>query len=199
MPQFHEILLKYKNDMNITNDYIAEAVGVNKSTVSRWLKGETKVMKPEVIEKLSYMLGVDVETLLKNSDRYEKPILGTAKAGYGLFVEENFDGYEEVSKTDYYRGDYFLHIKGDSMIGAHIHNNDLAFVKKCDDVPSGTIAVVLISGEEVTVKRVIKKEELLILEAANPEVPSRYFTYQEVEELPVKVIGKVLYSRSDIT
>lgn len=88
--------------MNVTNDYIAEIVGVNKSTVSKWIKGETKVMKPEVMRKLSYMLGVDVEAILKNSDRYMKPIPGTAKAGYGLFVEENFDGYEEVSKSDYY-------------------------------------------------------------------------------------------------
>lgn len=198
MSQFKDLLIKYKNDMNVTNDYIAEIVGVNKSTVSRWIKGETKVMKPEVMEKLSYMLGVDVESILKNSDRYMKPILGTAKAGYGLFVEENFDGYEEVSKSDYYRGDYFLHIKGNSMTGAHIHDKDLVYVKKCDDVPSGTIAVVLIGGEEVTVKRVIKREELLILEAANPEVQAKFFTYQEVEELPVKVIGKVLYSRSDI-
>lgn len=197
MPKFNELLIKYKSNMDVTNDYIAKTVGVNKSTVSRWIKGETKVMKPEVMEKLSYMLGVDVETILKNSDRYEKPILGTAKAGYGLFIEENFDGYEEVSKTDYYRGDFFLHITGDSMTGAHIHDQDLVFVKKCDDVPSGTIAVVLIGGEDVTVKRVIKKEELLILEAANPEVPARYFTYQEVEELPVKIIGKVIYSRSD--
>lgn len=118
------------------------------------------------------MLGVDVEAVLKNSDRYMKPILGTAKVGYGLFVEEYFDGYEVVSKSDYYRGDYFLHIKSNSMTGANIHDKDLVYVKKCDDVFSGTIAVVLIGGEEVTVKRIIKKEELLILEAANPEVPS---------------------------
>ncbi|MFQ7714587.1 MAG: LexA family protein [Agathobacter rectalis] len=150
-----DLLNEYKCRMSVTNDYIAEHVGVNKSTVSRWMKGETKVMKPAVIEKLSYLLGTDVESLLKNSDRFEKPLLGTAKAGYGLFAE-NLAGYEEVSKSDYYRGDYFLRVCGDSMTGAHIHDQDLIYVKQCDDVKSGTIAVILIGSTEVTVKRIIK-------------------------------------------
>ena len=77
--QLKDLLNEYKCRMSVTNDYIAEHVGVNKSTVSRWMKGETKVMKPAVIEKLSYLLGTDVESLLKNSDRFEKPLLGTAK------------------------------------------------------------------------------------------------------------------------
>lgn len=49
MSQFKDLLIKYKNDMNVTNDYIAEIVGVNKSTVSRWIKVETKVTKPEIM------------------------------------------------------------------------------------------------------------------------------------------------------
>ena len=72
--QLKDLLNEYKCRMSVTNDYIAEHVGVNKSTVSRWMKGETKVMKPAVIEKLSYLLGTDVESLLKNSDRFEKPL-----------------------------------------------------------------------------------------------------------------------------
>lgn len=192
-----ELLNEYKQKMNVTNDYIAERVGVNKSTVSRWLKEDIKVMKPEVIENLSYMLGVDVEALLKEKEKYQKPILGLARAGYGLFADENLEGYEDVSKSDFYRGDYFLRVTGDSMTGAHIHDHDLIYVKQCHDVPSGTIAVALIGGDEVTVKRIIKKEGLLILEAANPAVPARYYTQEEVASLPVQIIGRVLYSRSD--
>ena len=43
------------------------------------------------------------------------------------------------------------------MTGAKIHDNDLIYVKQCHDVPNGTIAVVLIEREEVTIKRIIKK------------------------------------------
>ena len=180
----------------MTNEYIAKKVGVNRSTVARWINDDTKVMKQDVVEKLSYLLGLDVEALLKDSSLYQRPIIGVAKAGYDHFAQEEYEGMEIVTKNDYYRGDYFLRITGNSMDGAHIHDGDLVYVKQCNDVSSGSIAVVLI-GEEATVKRVIKKADLLVLEAANPSVETRFFTKQEVEELPVRIIGKVLYSRSD--
>ena len=179
---FKEYLKRYKEKMGVSNEYIASQLGVNRSTVTRWLKGDTKVTNPEVIEKLSFILGVDVESLI-NSD---------------LLIDENFEGYEQVTQDDYYRGDFFLRVVGDSMSGAHIHDGDLLYVKKCNDVPSGTIAVVLINRCEVTVKKVIKKEGLLILEPANPSVDVRYYSQEEVESLPVEIIGKALYSRSDL-
>lgn len=195
---FKEYLKKYKEKMGVSNEYIASQLGVNRSTVTRWLKGDTKVTNPEVIEKLSFILGVDVESLINSEERYEKPVLGEVKAGYDLLINENFEGYEQVTQDDYYRGDFFLRVVGDSMSGAHIHDGDLLYVKKCNDVPSGTIAVVLINRCEVTVKKVIKKEGLLILEPANPSVDVRYYSQEEVESLPVEIIGKALYSRSDL-
>ncbi len=195
---FKEYLKKYKEKMGVSNEYIASQLGVNRSTVTRWLKGDTKVTNPEVIEKLSFILGVDVESLINSEERYEKPVLGEVKAGYDLLIDENFEGYEQVTQDDYYRGDFFLRVVGDSMSGAHIHDGDLLYVKKCNDVPSGTIAVVLINRCEVTVKKIIKKEGLLILEPANPSVDVRYYSQEEVESLPVEIIGKALYSRSDL-
>lgn len=195
---FKEYLKKYKEKMGVSNEYIASQLGVNRSTVTRWLKGDTKVTNPEVIEKLSFILGVDVESLINSEERYEKPVLGEVKAGYDLLIDENFEGYEQVTQDDYYRGDFFLRVVGDSMSWAHIHDGDLLYVKKCNDVPSGTIAVVLINRCEVTVKKVIKKEGLLILEPANPSVDVRYYSQEEVESLPVEIIGKALYSRSDL-
>lgn len=195
---FKEYLKKYKEKMGVSNEYIASQLGVNRSTVTRWLKGDTKVTNPEVIEKLSFILGVDVESLINSEEHYEKPVLGEVKAGYDLLIDENFEGYEQVTQDDYYRGDFFLRVVGDSMSGAHIYDGDLLYVKKCNDVPSGTIAVVLINRCEVTVKKVIKKEGLLILEPANPSVDARYYSQEEVESLPVEIIGKALYSRSDL-
>ncbi|WP_254051821.1 LexA family protein [Erysipelothrix rhusiopathiae] len=104
---------------------------------------------------------------------------------------------EEVSKREYDQGDYFLKVVGDSMTGSRIYDGDLIFIKKTQDIVSGDIAVVLIQGDEVTVKRVILKDDLMILEATNPDYPTRYYNAEEVMMLPVEVIGKVLNVRVD--
>jgi repressor LexA len=199
MYNLKDLLAEYKRQTHQTNDYIAEQCGVNKSTVSRWCRGHTKKISSATLEKLAALLQLDPDDLSSFSGmQLEKPILGTVKAGYGLFAEQNLDGYVNVSQEDYNNGDYFLRVSGDSMIGEKIHDQDLLYVKAMDDVPSGTIAVVLIGGDEVSVKKLIKKKDYWILQAANPNVEPRIFTLQEVEETPVRVIGKVLYARSEI-
>ena len=101
---FKEYLKMYKEKMGVSNEYIASQLGVNRSTVTRWLKGDTKVTNPEVIEKLSFILGVDVESVINSEERYEKPVLGEVKAGYDLLIDENFEGYEQVTQDDIIAG-----------------------------------------------------------------------------------------------
>lgn len=192
-----ELLLSFKKRTGLNNEAIAHALGISKSTVSRWVNGDTKNLKKETLMKLSELLGVDVTMAMsENTFLHKKPLLGLVRAGYDLFADENVEDYLEVNSEDEAKGDYFLRVTGNSMELARIHENDLLYVRKCQDVASGTIAIVMI-GEEVTVKRVVKKENLFVLEAANPNVETRYFTPEEVEHLPVRIIGKVIYSRSD--
>lgn len=190
-----ELLIKYEiaNDKNHAD--VANEVGVSLSTYYRWINGESTKLKKGTIKKLSEVLDYDIQRVLDDQENF-KPILGSAKAGYDMYVDEDVEGYVELGHGDASKGDYFLRVKGDSMEGSHIYDGDLIFVKKTENVKSGQIAVILI-GEEVTIKKVIYKSDLLILEASNPKYASRYFSYDEVEELPVKIIGQVLFVRTD--
>lgn len=192
-----ELLLQFKKRTNVTNDYIADYCGVTKSTVSRWCTGKIRRIGPETMEKLADMLGVDLEEISKATGlTMEKPVLGTVKAGYGLLADENLDGYIEVTSEDFKKGDYFLRVTGNSMKDARIHDKDLLYIQSCSDVPSGTICVLLIGGEEVTVKKLIKKPNYWILQAANEDIEPRVYSLEEVQNYPVQVIGKVVYSKS---
>ena len=197
--KIQEILAEFKRQNNATNLYIAQKIGVTPSTVSRWCRGQIKHVAPSTMERLSELLGTDVQALTQAIEfQLEKPVLGAVKAGYGLLAEENLDGYMSVSQEDFDRGDYFLRVTGDSMEGAHILDGDLLYVKACNDVPSGSIAIVLIGNEEATVKNLIKKKGYWILQAANPQVEPMVFTEQEIGELPVQIIGRALYARTDL-
>ncbi|MBF0579104.1 helix-turn-helix domain-containing protein [Erysipelotrichaceae bacterium RD49] len=195
-----EALNQFKHDNNLTNDYIANYCGVTRSTVSRWCNGKIRKIGPETLAKLAEMLNIDLEDMNRiRGLQLKRPILGTVKAGYGLLADENIDGYVEVSEADYAKGDYFLRVTGDSMKDAHIHEGDLLYVKQCTDLPSGAIAVLLIGGEEVTVKKLIKKDRYWILQAANTEVEPRVYTLKEVEDTPVQIIGRAVFSRTDLS
>ncbi|QIK69770.1 helix-turn-helix domain-containing protein [Erysipelothrix sp. HDW6C] len=188
-----ELVAIFRERNGLSLEEVGDAVGVSKSTVSRWESGAIKKISKENQQRLSEVFSIDVGEYL---DYYFfKPVLGVVKAGYDLLADQHIEAYEQVSKQDYDRGDYFLRVKGDSMIGSRIYDGDLIFVKRVTDVESGDIAVVLINGDEATVKKVVKKDNLLILEASNPDYETRYYNAKDVAMIPIQIIGKVLNVR----
>lgn len=171
---------------------------MSRSTVCRWASGEIRTVQSETKQRLSALIRHDVDALLEQEARFlEKPVLGTIKAGYDMFADQQLLGYEPVSEQEAASGDFFLKVRGNSMINAGIRDGDLLFVRlpvpRCK---AEEIAVVLISDEEATVKKVILKDDLMVLEAANPEVENRYFTRDEVRALPVRIIAKAVFSKT---
>ena len=190
-----ELLVQYEIQNNLSHAEVAEDVGVSLSTYYRWISGESTKLKKTTIQKLSKVLDCDIEEVIEETNRI-KPILGNVKAGYDLWADQDIEGYIELGQADAQKGDYFLRVVGDSMEGAHIYDGDLVYVQSCSTVESGRIAVVMI-GDEATIKKVYYKNDLMILEAANPKYESKFFTMQEVEEMPVRVIGLVRFVRTD--
>lgn len=189
--ELKEIIKEYKKKTGFNDAEIARRLNVSRSTVIRWSNGDSKTLNSTTMERLNNLLGYNIEPLLKGMDMYTLPILGYVKGGYDLFSEENYLGEEDVTLEDKKSGDYYLKVTGNSMIGDGIMDGSLILVQNTSSIQNGQIAVVLI-GDEVSVKRVIKKGDMLILEASNKDVENRYFTKEEVASLPVKVIGKVI-------
>ena len=193
--QLKELLIQYEIQNDLSHLDVANKVGVSLSTYYRWINGESTKLKRNTIERLSNVLECDIDSIIEETNRI-KPILGKVKAGYDLIAQQDIEGYVELGKADAQKGDYFLRVKGDSMEGSHIYDGDLLYVQICSEVPSGSIAVVLV-GDEATVKKVKYKNDLMILEASNPKYEARYFTAQEVETIPVRIIGIVRFVRTD--
>ena len=194
--ELKDIIRDYKNKTGFNDSEIARRLGISRSTASRWASGQIRRVSPDVMAKLSGLVGYNIEPLLKGMDISMKlPILGFVKGGYDLFAEENYLGEEDASLDERKSGDYFLKVTGDSMKGDGIMDGSLVLVKQTDSVENGKIAVVMV-GDEVTVKRVYVKDKVMILEASNPEVENRYFSGTEVRTLPVRVIGRVVLCRT---
>lgn len=186
----------------ITLEEAGKKVDVHKSTVLRWENGETEKIKLPIIEMLASYYNVDATWLMGYDVPMEKninssisilkiPILGTVKAGYDWLAEENVIDYitlkENLPNINEY---YALRITGDSMLPL-LSEGDLVIVHDQDDVESGQTAVVLINGEEATVKKVVKTNEGIELHSMNPYYPIKKFTYEDMKNIPVKIIGRV--------
>ena len=190
-----ELLSQYEIENNLSHKEMAQLLNVSTSTYYRWLSGESTKLKKTTVNKLSEIFDCDIEGVLEETNRL-KPILGKVKAGYDLWADQDVEGYLEVGKSDADRGDYFLRVVGDSMIGSHIYEDDLVFVQQCNKVAPGEIAIVMIN-EEATIKKVYFKNNNLILSASNLKYEDRYFDQEEIERQNIQIIGKVLFVRRD--
>jgi len=99
------------------------------------------------------------------------PIMGSVAAG-GLIetfsdVDEKFDISDILKKKDIFA----LTVNGDSMIDACIADGDMVLMEPIKDVYSiknGTIVSAMVLGQGTTLKYFHKKNEKIMLEAANP-------------------------------
>ncbi len=95
------------------------------------------------------------------------PILGRVAAGRPLLAVENQEGVLSLGPGLLGKGAHFaLRVQGDSMVDEGILEGDYVIVRQQDTADPGEIVVVLL-GEEVTVKRLRKHGQRLFLEAAN--------------------------------
>ena len=95
------------------------------------------------------------------------PILGRVAAGRPLLAVENQEGVLSLGPGLLGKGAHFaLRVQGDSMIDEGILEGDYVIVRQQDTADPGEIVVVLL-GEEATVKRLRKHGQRLFLEAAN--------------------------------
>lgn len=197
---------------NIKPVELSEKTGIDKSKISSYMSGRYKA-KQDGIYLLAkaldvneaWLMGLDVPMERTSADIFKKigaiplseiettkiPVLGKVKAGYNYLAQENIVEYiyfniDGSDKENYYA----LYVTGDSMEPL-FDDGDIVIVHKQDDFDNGENCVVLINGDEATVKKVYKGTSGIKLQAVNPYYPPRIFTEEEIKDLPVKIIGVV--------
>lgn len=190
----------------MTMKELGAVVGLAESTISQYETGkrepdnETLLRLGEFFNtSVDYLLGREIvadgppEPSVPGSKWI--PVIGTIPAGTPVEAIEEILDYEEITPQMASQGEYFaLKIKGQSM-EPRIFEDDVVIVKKQDDCDSGDIAVALVNGNEATVKRIKKRPEGLMLIPNNPAYEPMFYSNEEIENLPVRIIGKVVELR----
>ncbi len=203
-----------REDLDILQQELADAVGINVSVLSRIEKGTRQVRDDELV-KIANKLHVTTDYLLGRTDNmpadlaarlpnlvslkgetFRVPVVGRVAAGKPIITNEEIIGYEYID--DKYSRDgheYFgLKIVGKSMEPT-IMDGDIVIVRRQPCVENGEIAIVLIDGEEATAKEVKESADGITLIGHNVAVYAPHFySAREVEELPIRIIGRVIQS-----
>ena len=177
---------------------VAAAMGVTRTTYNKWENGRNEPSL-DIVARLAEYFGETVDFLTGKVTPPTKlirvPVLGNVAAGIPISAVTDIIDYEEVDEHLAGAGELFgLRIRGQSM-EPRIMDGDIVIVRQQQAANNGDTCVVLVNGEEATVKRIKKEAAGLWLLPNNPSYEPMFFTAAEVEQLPVRIIGKVVELR----
>lgn len=184
-----------------TQQDLAMDLHLTPSTVSDWATAK-KYPRLDRIARLAAYFDVPI-SLLRGDDTdvgiVRIPVVGTVVAGIPTTAVQNILDWEEIPLTMARRGDFIgLRVRGKSMEPRFL-DGDTVIVRRQPDVESGEIAIVMVNGDEATMKRVLKNRDGITLVAFNPTVyEPHFYSYRDVEELPVSIYGRVVELRGKI-
>ena len=191
--------LKYYMQINDKNRYdICRDLNFAYTTFAEWYNAKI-YPRIDKIEMLANYFNIKKSDLIENREKTDKlgnlvvevPLLGIVKAGYDYLAQENWKGTIDVDKKLAEGSELFaLEVKGDSMSPVLIEN-DIVIVKKQNDFENGDIVVAIINGDEATIKKGKKSDAGILLQPFNQNYEPLLFTYDEMETIPVRIIGIV--------
>lgn len=195
--------LKYYMSINdVSQIEVANKIGVSPQTFNTWVQG---IALPRMgkVQMLADYFGIRKSDLIEERQNVTKPkrkgiaipVLGHVAAGIPIEMIEDIIDTEEIPEDMARHGEFFaLKIKGDSMTPS-INNSDVVIVRQQEDAENGDIVIATVNGNDAVCKRLKKYSDGISLISLNPAYEPLYFNTSEIQEAPVKIIGKVIELR----
>ena len=141
------------------------------------------------IEKKGFikiLSGASRGIVLSESENNEIPVIGLVAAGGPILAQENIEKTIPKSRNLFSEDiDYYLRVKGDSMVDVGIYEEDLIGVSKSKDFKVGNIVVARIN-EEVTVKTLIEMSQTKVVLRPENQNYKDIIVNPETDELAIE-------------
>lgn len=162
-----------------------------------WLMGFDVPMerKSDAMEAAKTISNTAQEALDYNKKSQKINVLGRVAAGIPIEAVEDIIDTEEITAELSKTGEFFgLQIHGNSM-EPRICEGDVVIVRQQNDAESGDVVIAMVNGDDATCKRLRKYRDGIELISNNPSYEPMFFSNEEIENKPVKIIGKVVELR----
>lgn len=187
----------------ITQKDFAAILKVPANTYNQWENGK-RTPDNEILMRIADYFDVSIDYLMGRSDTLTEsnaviteqpnifmiPVFESVSAGFGTYADNYITEYMPMYFSSPSEADesIFVTVKGDSMY-PKIEDGDIVLVHKQDDVDSGSIAVVLIDGEDALVKKIVYGDNCIELHSVNPMYQTLRFTGPDMSR--IRVLGMV--------
>ena len=192
-------IAQLRKKKGLTQQALANHLGLQRSAISNY-EGNISVPELTLAAKIARFFGVSVEYLFGQDDNPGNtvlvPIYGRIAGGSPIYATEDILGYEEVDRAlTEGRELMCLKVQGRSM-EPRICDGDVAVIARQPEVDNGEIAAVMVGCEEATLKKFSKTESGIMLIPLNSNFNPLFYSKEEVNDLPVTVLGKLVELRA---
>ena len=208
MSKFSERLKACMEEMDIKPSGLSKLTGIDKSSISRYLKGDyvPKQLKVTILADALHVdpgwlfTGVKQEKApnyanLKNVVPLELkkvPLLGTIAAGKPILCDEHIELLLPCDAN--LNADFALRVHGDSMIDVSYFDGDIVFIHQQPVVEDGQIAAVRID-DSATLKRFYKIPGGCMLLPENAKYKAMTFTSENCDDIAIIGIPVAKYTK----
>lgn len=204
-----ERMKQRRKEIRFSAEKVAERLGVSPATIYRYEKGDIEKVPVDSLAELAkilqttpaYLMGWEEQPtpapakkptippgFMPMPKMHKVPLIGAIACGDPITAMQNREG--EIDAPEDMRCDFALRCKGDSMIGAGIHDGDAVYINIQPEVENGEIAAVRI-GDEATLKRVYIHQDYIELRPENPAYESIIRRKEEMNDVHIegKAVG----------
>ena len=206
--------IKYvREKRGLSQSKLAEMIDVNQTTIARW-EDENRIPTIDKAIQVSNILNIPLDILVGKNLQFDNvepvnidsniikiPVFGFFKAGIPIESQSDIIEYVEIPKI-WTRGGkkfYGLKISGDSMFPKY-NEDDIVIFEQNDDTTlyHGKDVAIMINGTESTFKKLLVNEQGIVLQPYNAGYDIMMFSKEDVEQLPIKVVGIAREKRTKI-
>jgi len=201
-------LKQLRERKNITQQELADDLKINQQQIARY-ENNQRQFKQDFLFTLANYFKVSINEFFPPT-KYDnaEPIIntvkiaiyGSIKAGIPLESQNDIIDYLEISKDIVKDRKIFgLKISGNSMTPKY-EDGDIVLFEQTNDIETykNKDCAVMINGTKSTFKKVIINENGIILQPYNMEYEMMIYSKEEVEKLPIVILGKAIKKVSDI-
>lgn len=185
---------KLRNKFGINQTELGNKIGLSARAIGFYESSDRDIPTSK-LQKIADYFNVSTDYVLGRSndlqdDVKQIPLLGKIAAGYPTQMFADVIDYIDIP-ADMARGDkelFALKTTGKSMEPNFIEGDILIF-EKTDNCENGQFCAVAVNGDDATFKKVTKTDTGIMLQPLNPDFETKFYTNDQIDSLPVTIIG----------